>query len=82
MLAISITGTVFAQNAQSKSDKTFELPVNYSKRRFVFDLGQGNKMQIELAAVQDLANFRNIDSLVQILLKDLSPTPRLTEGTK
>lgn len=73
MLAISITGTVFAQNAQSKSDKTFELPVNYAKRRFVFDLGQGNKMQIELAAVQDLANFRNIDSLVQILLKDLGP---------
>lgn len=73
MLVTSITGAVFAQDDQSKSDKTFELTRNYPKRRFVFDLGKGNKMQIELAALEDLKNFRNIDSLIRTFLSDLAP---------
>ena len=51
MLAISITGTVIAQNEPvlSNADRIFEMPPNSVTRRFTVELGKGNKMQIELA---------------------------------
>jgi hypothetical protein len=73
MLLISITGTIFAQNQATKADKTFEIPPNYASRRFTIDLGRGNKMQIELVALEDLKRFTNIDSLIRSFFKDIEP---------
>jgi hypothetical protein len=73
MLAISITGTIFAQDKPTKADKTFEIPSNYPSRRFTIDLGRGNKMQIELVALEDLKRFTNMDSLIRSFLKDIEP---------
>ncbi|HKH63455.1 MAG TPA: hypothetical protein VKA49_21610 [Flavitalea sp.] len=73
MLLISITGTAFAQDKPTKADKTFDLPPNYPKRRIAVDLGKGNKMQIEVAAMEDLRRFANMDSLIRAFLKDIEP---------
>ena len=54
VLLASITGTVLSQDQRSKSDEVFDLPANYAQRRFMFDLGKGNRMQIELASIDDL----------------------------
>lgn len=73
MLATSITGNVFAQDNRTKSDLTFDLASDYAKRLFYFDLGKGNKMQIELAAIEDLNRVTNIDSLIKVFVVDLRP---------
>ncbi|MEO6254045.1 MAG: hypothetical protein ABIO79_12100 [Ferruginibacter sp.] len=75
MLAISITGTVIAQQepALSNTGKTFEVPADGLQRRFTVDLGKGNKMQIELSDIADLDRFSNIDSLLRIFLQDIIP---------
>lgn len=73
VLLASITGTVLSQDQRSKSDEVFDLPANYAQRRFMFDLGKGNRMQIELASIDDLKYVSNIDSLIQIFLADLDP---------
>ena len=73
MLLISITGTLFAQDKPTKADKTFEIPPNYPSRRFTIDLGRGNKMQIELVALEDLKRFTNVDSLIRSFLRDIEP---------
>jgi len=75
MLAISITGTVIAQQepALSTTDKTFDVPASALNRRFTVDLGKGNKMQIELSDITDLDRFANIDSLLRIFLQDIIP---------
>ena len=71
MLLTSITGTLFAQGKLTKSDKIFDLDPNYAKRKFTVDLGKGNKMQIELAALEDLRHFDNMDSLIHLFLNDM-----------
>ena len=71
MLVTSITGTVFAQDNNSKSDKVFDLPPGYPSRRFSIDLGKGNKMQIELVNLEDLDRLGNIDSVIRVFLKDI-----------
>ena len=45
MMLISIMGTSFAQadSRKTKTDKTFELPSNYPKRRFFIELDKGNR---------------------------------------
>lgn len=73
MLTISITGTVFAQDNTTKTDKAFDLLPNYPSRRFTIDLGKGNKMQIELVNMEDLNRFTNIDSLIRVFLTDIEP---------
>ena len=73
MLVTSITGTVFAQDNNSKSDKVFDLPPGYPSRRFSIDLGKGNKMQIELVNLEDLDRLGNIDSVIRVFLKDIEP---------
>jgi hypothetical protein len=73
MLITSITGTVFAQDKKSQSDKVFDLPPDYPSRRFTVDLGKGNKMQIELVNLEDLNRFVNMDSVIRVFLKDIEP---------
>lgn len=73
MLAISITGAGFAQNNTTKADETFDLSPGHASRRFVFDLGKGNKMQIELSDMDDLNRFTNMDSVIRTFLADIEP---------
>ncbi|MCU7548558.1 hypothetical protein OCK74_05490 [Chitinophagaceae bacterium LB-8] len=73
MLLASITGIAFAQNNTTKTDKTFELPPNHAHRRFFIDLDKGNKMQIEVSAMEDLKPFLKMDSVIRVFLKDLEP---------
>jgi hypothetical protein len=41
-------------------------------QRFWIDLGQGNKMRIELSDPGDLSYFTNMDSLIRTFLHDIS----------
>jgi hypothetical protein len=72
VLFTSITTNLCAQS-NSKSDKSFEVPENIIfNRRFMVDLNNGNKMQIELSDIADLERLANIDSLLQIFLQDIA----------
>ena len=68
MLLTSITGISFAQSNSTKSDQTFEFAHDYPTRRFMIDLGKGNKMQIELVHLEDLSRFANMDSVIRVFL--------------
>jgi hypothetical protein len=70
MLLISITAELCAQ---SKSDKAFEVPDNIIiSRRFTVNLDKGNKVMIEVTDITDLEKVANIDSLLQVFLKDIA----------
>lgn len=72
MLTISIVSTAIAQDdPKSNSDKTFNLPQHFAKRRFTMDLGKGNKMLVEINQAEDLDKLANIDSMVAVFLKDI-----------
>jgi hypothetical protein len=78
VLGISITGKVCAQEKTGTAsltitDKTFEIPANTITRRFFIDLGKGNKMQLELTALEDIDRIKDIDSLVKVFLHDIIP---------
>jgi len=73
MLTTSITGTAFAQVNQNKSNQVFDLDPKFASRKFIIDLGKGNKMQIELNNMDDLRRFENMDSVIRVFLKDIEP---------
>jgi len=75
MLVISINGKAIAQEEAplTNADRIFNIPPGYLKRSFMVDLGKGNKMQIELSDINDLKQFKNIDSLLRIFLQDMIP---------
>jgi hypothetical protein len=74
MLATSITGACFAQQAATtNSDKIFELSPDIFNRRFIIELGKGNILQIELNDISDLARFNNMDSVLRVFLQDIEP---------
>src|SRR6476661_256394 len=70
MLSLSIGQQGIAQN--TTTDKTFELDPDFAHRRFFIDLGQGNKIKIELTEAEDLIYLQNIDSLLEVFVSDLS----------
>jgi len=73
MLLISVSTNLCAQTS-SKSDKAFGIPENIiMARRFYFDLGKGNKLKIELTDLSDLQEIGNMDSLLVVFKKDMSP---------
>ena len=73
MLLASITESLCAQST-NKSDKAFEVPENIVfNRRFMIDLGKGNKMMMELSDISDLDRLANMDSLLTIFLLDIAP---------
>ena len=74
MLVTGITGSAIAQEETrvTNADRIFNFPADYLKRSFTVDLGKGNKMQISLSDIEDLARFANIDSLLRIFLKDIA----------
>ncbi|MBW8683845.1 hypothetical protein [Chitinophaga rhizophila] len=75
MLLTSITGTLYAQNQQpaSNEDRVFDIPQQEINKRFLISLDKGGKMQIELVDLKDLDRVGNIDSLLNLFLRDLVP---------
>lgn len=75
MLSMSIKGTLFAQeNATlSGTDKKFDRSPDDFTRRFLIDLGKGNKLQIELKDMADLDRLKNMDSILRVFLQDIEP---------
>lgn len=72
VLIVSIAGELCAQ--QTKADRVFEIPRDfYFNRKFYVDLGTGNRMMVELSDLNDLQRIANIDSLLKVCLKDLTP---------
>ena len=74
MLVTSISGTAFAQeNHPTNSEKLFDINADYFRIRYQFDLGKGNKLQIELRDITDLSNLPDIDSLLRIVITGIAP---------
>ncbi len=75
MLLISIPATLCAQTkTHSKSDKAFEVPENIiMSRRFYIDLGEKNKLTVEVTDLSDLQRIADIDSILQLFKKDIAP---------
>ncbi|ULQ52570.1 hypothetical protein [Flavihumibacter fluvii] len=72
VLFTSTAGNLFAQS--SKTDETFNVPADFSfGKRFMVDLGKGNKMQVEVSDINDLQRIANIDSILAIFLQDFAP---------
>jgi hypothetical protein len=70
MVVTSITANLFAQHTD---DKFFELSDNMLfTRSFYIDLGNGNKMNIDLSDISDLERIGNIDSLLKVFSNDIS----------
>jgi len=73
VLFLSITATLCAQTT-NKSDKAFEVPSDIIiNRRFYINLDKGNKLEIALTDITDLERVANIDSLLQLFIKDITP---------
>ena len=73
MLFTSIAGSLCAQT-DNKEDKTFEVPSDIvMNRRFYIKLDKGNQLRIELTDITDLQKIDNIDSLLRIFIKDVTP---------
>lgn len=73
MLFTSIAGTSIAQQAAPKKEQIFDLPADFAHRRFTIDLGDGNKMQVELVDMEDLKKVQNMDSIISVFLSSLQP---------
>jgi hypothetical protein len=75
VLAASTGQASFAQDKTpvTNADKTFEPPANSIKNKFLIDLKNGNKMQIELSEPDGISYFRNIDSLLRVFIHDMEP---------
>lgn len=73
MLLAGINQAGFGQedHRQTKEDKVFDVPPNHSHRRFIIDIGKGNKMQIEVSSLDDLRKYNNADSVIRTVLKDV-----------
>ena len=73
MLFTSIAGSLCAQT-DHKEDKTFEVPSDIiMNRRFYINLDKGNQLKIELTDISDLQKIDNIDSLLRVFMKDVTP---------
>ncbi|HEY4156028.1 MAG TPA: hypothetical protein VGM24_11390 [Puia sp.] len=75
MLVTSIKESLFAQEnpTVSNTDKKFELSSDKFTRRFLIDLGKGNKLQIELKDMADLDRLKNMDSILRVFLQEIEP---------
>ncbi|HEY5370957.1 MAG TPA: hypothetical protein VIJ75_18385 [Hanamia sp.] len=73
MLFTSITGSLCAQS-NANTNNPFEVPSDIiMHRRFYVNLDHGNRMQIELTDIADLDKLKNIDSLLRVFIKDVTP---------
>lgn len=71
MLATSITVNLCAQ---SQPNRSFEINSDViMNRRFIINLDKGNRVQLEMTDITDLAVASNIDSLLQVYFTDIEP---------
>jgi len=70
MLLMGISVNLFAQSG----DKAFDVP-DYIifNRKFSIHLDNKNKLEIRLSDISDLDKLSNLDSLLELFLRDLSP---------
>jgi hypothetical protein len=73
VLLASIHGSLIAQDNRTATDKLFDYGEAMGHLRFWIDLGQGNKMRIELSNPEDLHLFSNMDSIIRTFLHDIEP---------
>src|ERR1700749_2204819 len=70
MLLISILSKLCAQT-KTVEDKAFQIPGNVIiHSRFYIDLGNKNRVTIELSDISDLEKIANIDSLLTVFQND------------
>ena len=70
MLLMGIPVTLCAQS----DDKTFEVPDHIIfNRKFTINLDNKNKFVIRLSDINDLQQLSNIDSVMQVFLRDIEP---------
>ena len=69
-LLLSIAGASYAQQVPA-DESLFQLPRYTITFRAWADLGQGNKMRLELTSREDLLRFQNIDSLLLVFFNDI-----------
>ena len=70
MLVTSISVNLCAQSG----DKTFEVPDHIIfNRKFTINLDNKNQLVIRLSDINDLQQLSNLDSLVQVFLRDMGP---------
>ena len=70
MLLAGIKAPLFAQTV---AEQKFNVTEDDFDRRYTIDMGRGNRLQIELKSIDDLAKLENIDSLFKAMLNDLEP---------
>ena len=71
VLITGINSKGFTQNTGLKPD-IFEIPDAGIYYRYNIDIGKGNTLQIELNDLDDIGRFKNIDSVLDIFLRDIS----------
>lgn len=72
VLLISTTGSLLAQT--NKTDQSFQVPENFAfGKKFMIDLGKGNKAIVEYSDYNDIERFSNIDSILRLFIADLAP---------
>jgi hypothetical protein len=75
MLLASFLQEGFAQPEPGLTamERIFDSPFKGFNRRYLLDLGKGNKVQIEIADLQDLEKFANADSILKVFIQDIEP---------
>jgi hypothetical protein len=72
-LLVLLSGTLVNLCAQS-GNKAFEVPEYIIfNRKFTFNLDNKNKMVMWLSDIKDLDRLTNLDSLLEVFLKDITP---------
>lgn len=73
LLLVLVTGITAELCAQTTEDRRFEVPSYIViNRRFYVALDHGNRVKIEITDINDLEKIKNVDSLIQVFINDVS----------
>jgi hypothetical protein len=75
MLLTGIGLQTFAQETMINhhSEDIFDIPSASFQRSYSIELGKGNRIYIELAEFNDISTLKNLDSLLNVFLADITP---------
>lgn len=73
LILVLLTGAMQARHVFAQTDpaKLFDLSLEKFNRQYTVELERGNKMEILLTSMTDIAYISNIDSIVQVFTNDL-----------